>query len=167
MSEFDAIGDFDGWKAKLAELLAACEAAAAQNDIGPRLAVSDRLTQFVLKSRPNTPEILALDDIANASRTALLFNTIDERLRSLSERSGELASLTKKLAVVTEAANAAASSVRLERANEVVATLTDAVRTLKDLRQSLDGGTDEELIASIEKLIASMQSVRETVEGVV
>lgn len=167
MSEFDAICDFDGWKTKLAELLTACEAAAAQDGIGPRLAVSERLTQFVLKSRPNTPEILALDDIANTARTALLNNTIDERLHALSERRGELASLTKKLAVVTEAANEAAASVRLARANKVVATLTDAVRTLKDLRQSLQGGTDDQLIASIEKLIASIQSVRGTVEGVV
>lgn len=167
MSEFDTITGFDAWKAKLTELLTECEAAAAQSDIGPRLAISERLTQFVLKSRPNTPEILALDDVANAARSALLRNTIEERLHALSERRGELASLTKKLAIVTEAANAAAASVRLERANKVVTSLTDAVRTLKDLRQTLEQGTDDALVAAIEKLIASMQSVRKTVEGVV
>ncbi len=40
MNEFDGIEGFDGWNAKLAELLRAAEEAAQKDDLAPRLVIS-------------------------------------------------------------------------------------------------------------------------------
>ena len=166
MSEFDGIEGFDGWNEKLSELLGAAEQAAQEDDLAPRLAVSRRLTDFVVNSTPNTPEILALDQIANATRSALLRATIEERLQSLAEREGELASLTKKMALVTTAANESAASIRLQRANNLVKSLTESVQSLKEFQGVLSAdSTDAELVASVEKVVASIQKLRTQVEN--
>jgi len=164
MSEFDGIEDFDGWNAKLGELLGAAATAAEQNSLGPRLAVSERLTQFVISSMPSTPEILALDQIANNARSSLLRATIEERLTELAQRQGELAALTKKMSVVTAVANQSAASLRLEKANQVVKSLTESVKSLKDLKTTLKGDDDQQLASSLEKLIVSIQKTRSDIE---
>ena len=165
MSEFDGITGFDGWRAKLDELVTAAEEAAVAEGIQSRLAVAKRLNAFVKASAPNSPEILALDDIANSTRSALLNASIEERLQSLAERQGELAALTKKLALISDAANEAAASIRLEKAHGVVTALTESVKSLQAFRKVLeDESTDAELGAAIDKLVTSIQSLRSKVE---
>ena len=90
--------------------------------------------------------------------------TIEKRLRSLAERQGELATLTKKIAMVTEAANESAASLRLERANRLVTSLTESVKSLREFRDILSEGSGAELVTIIEKLIRSVQKARVEVE---
>ncbi|NVM23997.1 MAG: hypothetical protein HWN68_19735, partial [Desulfobacterales bacterium] len=64
MSEFNGITGFDGWSAKLKSLLEEAKLVAQQDELDKRLTMCDRLTDFVLESRPDTPEIKELDRMA-------------------------------------------------------------------------------------------------------
>ena len=70
MSEFDGIEGIEGWRTKLLEILDAAEEVAEQEDWPPRREVSRRLKDFILKSSPNTADILELDRIAKETRSA-------------------------------------------------------------------------------------------------
>lgn len=165
MSEWDNIHGFDGWRAKLADLLKEAEAAAHNTDLASRLALANRLTEFILHSSPNTAEIIQLDAIAESARAGLMRMTIDERLAAISARTGELARLTKEFQARTAAAEASAASIRLERAHRVVGSLTDSVRALTEFRGMLETGKDDDLAKSIERIIASIQRLRSDVEA--
>jgi hypothetical protein len=119
------------------------------------------------QSRPNTPDILALDQIATNTANALLRTTIEERLASIAERQADLIHLTKKMQVSTEAARESAASIRFERITKVVGVLTDAVRELQNLKTVLEDGSDAQLVASIERLVTAIQRVRGEVEHTV
>ncbi len=64
MSEWDNIEGVEGWRKKLDELLREAETAEKSQNIEDRLALSRRLTEFILESAPNTTEIKELDAIA-------------------------------------------------------------------------------------------------------
>ncbi len=165
MSEWDNIQDFDGWKSKLADLVTEAEAAARNTDVEARFALSSRLTEFIIHSSPNTPEIMALDAIAERTRAGLMQLTIEERLAAISARTGELARLTKEFQAHAAAGEASAASIRLERAHRVVDSLTESVRTLKEFRSVLETGIDDDLAKSLDRIISSIQKLRSDVEA--
>jgi hypothetical protein len=164
MSEFDGIEGFTGWNSKLNDLLHDAMEAAQQEALPPRLAIVNRLTTFMEQSRPNTPDILALDQIATDTANALLRTTIEERLASIAERQADLIQFTKKLQTSTEAARESAASIRFERITKVVNVLTTAVGELQNLKTVLDDGSNAQLVASIERLVTAIQRVRAEVE---
>lgn len=165
MSEWDNIEGLDGWSAKLEELLEEAEQAAQRPDLESRLVLNHRFTEFIVKSTPNTPEIVALDAIAEQTRAGLMRSTIEERLEAISARTAELARLTKKFRAQAEVAQASAASIRLERARRVVDSLTESIRALKDFRGMLEAGTEDDLTKSIERVVSSIQKLRSEVEG--
>lgn len=164
MNEFDNIQGLDGWQAKLDELLKAAEEAAKQQDLQVRLGVNRRLTAFIENSRPNTPEILALDKIASDAGHDLMRLTIEERIASIRGRSSELARISKQFDSMSESAEAAAQSIRLQKAHDVVDNLTASVRALQQFRDVLKDGTDDELAKSVDQVVTSIQRVRSTIE---
>lgn len=165
MSEFDGIDGFDGWSAKLSELLQASQEAAQADEWPPRLVAANRLTEFMARSHPNTPDILGLDEIANQAAAGLLRQTIEERLQAIAGRQADLVRLTKKIAATAEAAQEAAASIRLERAQKAIGALTDSILQLRGFREVLQGGAESQMVAAVEKLIASMQRVRKDIEN--
>lgn len=165
MSEWENIQGVDGWRMKLTDLLKEAEAAGQQTDLASRLALANRLTEFILHSSPNTPEILALDGIADQARAGLMRLTIEERLAEISARTGELARLTKEFQAHAAAAAASAAAIRLERAHRVVGALTESVQALNELRGVLETSKDDALTKSIDRVIASMQTLRSQIEG--
>jgi len=165
MSEWDNIQGLDGWKMKLAELLREAETVAQKAEIEPRLALNARLTEFIINSSPNTPEITALDDIAEKARAGLMRSAIEERLEAISAGTGELARLTKEFLARAASAEASAASIRLERARHVVDSLTESVRAVKEFRDALGSGKDEELAKSLDRIVTSMQNLRGEIES--
>jgi len=165
MSEWENIQGLDGWRMKLTDVLKEAEAVAQHSDLASRLALAHRLTEFILHSSPNTPEILALDGIADQVRAGLMRLTIDERLAEISARTGELARLSKEFQAQAAATTASAGTIRLERAHRVVGALTESVQALNALRGVLETSTDDALTTSIDRVIASMQTLRSQIEG--
>ncbi len=183
-SEFDNITDLAGWRKKLDELLTTARTVAAQDDIDPRLEVSDRLTKFIVKNPPSTPgdpassEYESMDRVAREASDGLLLATIQERVAAIVSRTTELASVRKKIDSRTAANKAEAASIRLEKARRVVDATTEAVAAMIDLKKDLerafkeagiagDSGTDfSELAKKIDGLISRIQSVRNEVETV-
>ncbi len=163
MSEFDGIKGFDAWKDKLDKLLGDAAKTADSGDLKARLDFTERLTQFIVRSTPNTPEILALDQIANDARSSLLLKTVDDRLRSLADRKIELTTLAKKIAAVSDVSQESAAALRLDQANQVVASLTHSIKSIKELKNALQSD-DEALAKSLEKLLASIQKTRSEIE---
>jgi hypothetical protein len=115
MSESDDIQGFDDWRGKLDELLAEAEAVARDEALEPRLALNERLKQFILRSGPNSPDILALDRLAADARKALMQDTVGRRLEALAASTSELLRLTKQVQTASTANEAAAASLRLEK----------------------------------------------------
>ncbi|HEB61131.1 MAG TPA: hypothetical protein ENJ06_04830 [Phycisphaeraceae bacterium] len=165
MSEWDNINSLEGWQNKLQSLLTESEAAARSDDIDERLQMNRRLTEFILHSHPNTPEILRLDRIAEQARSGLMRATIEERLAELAARTGELARLNKQLRMEAEANEAIASSIRLEKATRVVKSITETIKDLHSFADALDSEDDEDLKKSMERLVASLQRIRNEVEN--
>ena len=164
MSEWDGIEGFESWSRKLRALLDEAAGIAKQEDHNGRFAMSERLTQFVENSFPNDEKIKALDDIASKAAIGLLEQNIDERLKSIAARNTELAQLAKQFDDGAADAKASAARIRFERTRKTLDVLNGGVAAMKDLRATLKGGTDKELIASIDKAMTAAQAVRNLLE---
>ncbi len=164
MSEWDGIEGVEGWRNKLNELLGEAEAMAKNQNIDDRLALSRRLTDFILQSSPGTPEIKQLDEIAGDTAKGLLMGTIDDRLKSIRAASVEYTKLAKQFDAQAETASAAASSIRLERIHRVATSLTDSINAVKELRTGLKEGEDDELAARLDRALKSLQDFRNSIE---
>ena len=158
---------FQTFSTKLGELLASARTASQKEDVGARLAVIDQLTQFVIDSAPNTPDILALDRLAQSVINDLALSTIQERVARIAARTAELAALRKQFDAAAGAANAAAAAINLEQINKTTNALTAAVASLKELQQSLTSGQHGQLATRISDAIKSFQQLRNEVDALV
>jgi hypothetical protein len=165
MSEWDKIKGFEAWTAKLRELLTAAQKVSASNDLQERIDLSQRFTDFVVNSEADDGDVHALDDIAKKASVDLLLAGINERLASMACRSSDLAGLSKALCAQAGKNETAAASIRLDRLHNTASALTDAVRSVNELRAVLKAGEDDQLLGKLDKLVDSLQSVRTAVEG--
>ena len=164
MSEWDDIEGVEGWTKKLNELLGEAEAMAKNQNMEDRLALSRRLTDFILQSGPHTPEIKELDEIAGETAKGLMLGSIDDRLKSIRAASVEYAKLTKQFETQAGAASAAAGSIRLDRIRRVTTSLTDSINAVKELRTGLTEGEDDELATRLDRAMKSLQDFRNSIE---
>src|SRR5262245_61483182 len=147
-TEFDRIKNLDGWRAKLDELLEIARDAAKNDDLDARLAIADRLTQFIIRNPPvvmedpATAEYDDMDRIAREAHDALLLTSIEERVAGIMSRTAELATLRKRVEGRTAANRAAASSIRLEKARHVVDSTTATVAAMMDLKKDIERAAD-------------------------
>lgn len=164
MSEFSNINDLQGWTEKLGELLAVAREAAHQKELQPRLDINERLMQFVENSFPNSPDISSLDEIATRTASALLSQTIEERLQSITERTGEFQRLGKQIAAVAEENAAKADSIRLKAVTTFIDSTTQVVESARALQASLKSdAADKKLSEKIEETIAAIEALRSSV----
>jgi len=163
-TEWDGIEGVEGWRAKLESLLREAEALPANADVQTRLKMNRRLTDYQLRSTPNTDDILELDAIAESARAAVIKAGIDERLEGLAAGSAELARFSKQLRQRTSGLQADARSLRFERADKAVQALSESIRSIRDLIASLETSTEEELVKKSERLITTLQNFRSEIE---
>jgi molecular chaperone GrpE (heat shock protein) len=164
MSEWSSIEDLQGWKDKLGELLAEARKAALQEELAPRIGINERLMQFVENSWPNSSEITALDEIATQTASALLRQTIEERLRTITERTGEYQRLGKQFAAIAEENEAKADSIRLGAITSFIDSTTKLIDSAKALQNSLnDNAADQKLGEKIAQMIAALEALRSSV----
>jgi hypothetical protein len=164
MSEWSSIEDLQGWKDKLGELLAEARKAALQEELAPRIGINERLMQFVENSWPNSSEITALDEIATQTASALLRQTIEERLQTITERTGEYQRLGKQFAAIAEENEAKADSIRLGAITSFIDSTTRLVDSAKALQNSLnDNAADQKLGEKIAQMIAALEALRSSV----
>lgn len=164
MSEFDGINDVGGWRDKVAELIDDAKRVAAGNDDDARMSVAERLNLFIENSRPQSPEISQMDDLAGKTALSLMRQTVNERMAELTVRGTELAKLTKALDAQSDALAASADSIRLTRTREVVNVLTRSVDALNQFRTAVDADDTAGLVASVEDLLTRIQEVRNAIE---
>jgi molecular chaperone GrpE (heat shock protein) len=164
MSEWSSIEDLQGWKDKLGELLAEARKAALQEELAPRIGINERLMQFIENSWPNSSEITALDEIATQTASALLRQTIEERLRTITERTGEYQRLGKQFAAIAEENEAKADSIRLGAITSFIDSTTKLIDSAKALQNSLnDNAADQKLGEKIAQMIAALEALRSSV----
>lgn len=164
MSEWDTIEGFPQWSAKLGELLGEAREAARNPDSNARFAVSDRLTEFILNSRPNDEAIKALDDLAARTSQDLMLGALDDRLREIVGRTAEWHQITKQFSGQAEAAGSQAASIRLEKVHRVARSLTESVHRLQELRSSLGDTDDPEFARNMAKAVETLQKLRAQIE---
>jgi len=161
MSEFNGITGFDGWSAKLKSLLEEARQVAQKDDLDERLKMCDRLADFGLESRPDTPEIKELDRIAHETATALLRQSIDERLRNIIARTGDYTRLTKEFESQAKQNEANAESIRLTSITRTVDSATAMINSAKELKASLkQNASDKKVAALIDETVANIESLR-------
>src|SRR4051812_26276258 len=107
------MSSFALWSDKLNALLAEAEQAAQSDDLGTRLSLTRKLTDFIIASSPNTPDILALDEIAQATRRDLTNATLEQRVSGITARTGEFIKLRKAFAGLAGDARASADALNL------------------------------------------------------
>ncbi len=164
MSEWDGIEGVAAWRSKLQQMLEEANRAARGTADEPRFKLSQRFTEFIANSRPQTDDMNRLDAIAGDTAVALMQITIEQRLAALTERGVELARLTKEIEGRADAAAASADAIRLVRAREAVDALTRSVGALNDLRAALDSVREGDLTDSVDALIEAIQDVRASLE---
>jgi len=161
MSEWDNIKDLAGWQQKLKSLLSEAKGMAEQGDLAARLAMSERLTQFLEWSWPNTPEIKALDKIAADTANAILVGEIESRLSALQARSADYARLEKQLKSETQVNQEAASKIRLESIISAIDATRAPIDAFKKLKESLkDTKKEKNLAEAVDETIKSVESLR-------
>ena len=164
MSEWDNIEGLQQWTDKLGELLDAAKEAVRNPDIETRLAVSDRLAEFIVNSRPNDAVIKALDELAAKASQDLMLATIEERLREIAGRTAEWHQIAKQFREQAEKAGMRAAEIRLEKAHRVAQSLTESVHLLQDLRGSLSNTEEPELAKNLVKAVETLQKLRSQIE---
>ncbi len=92
-----AISGFDECLQVLETLINEAKMIAQSDDLDQRLDMCDMLTDFILSSRPDTPEIKKLDEIAKQAAVHLLEQGIEERLMGIIRDARELKALKPKL----------------------------------------------------------------------
>lgn len=163
------------WRDKLESLLGRAEAVAGE-PLSARLAVAKQLQDFILDNPsavdddPDTAVFTEMDAIATKAHDALLLAALEERIAGIASRSAELAGLEKKIATQTTANEKAAKAIRLEKATQVVNSVTAAVNSIKDLKATIEANpsSTEDFEALLEKLadaMATLQKVRAAVES--
>ena len=163
------------WRDKLEALLQRAQAAASE-PLPARLAIAKQLQDFIvdnpatLDDDPDTAVFAEMDDIAGKAHDALLVTAIEERVAGIASRSAELAGLEKKVSAQAAANDKAAKAIRLEKATQVVSSVTAAVNSIKELKTAIEASpaTTEEFEALLTKLtdaMATLQKVRAAVEG--
>lgn len=125
-TEFDSLQSASEWSAKLAELLAAARAAAEGSD-EERLAVAQRLTDFIASSFPANEEIRRLDEIASAAARALAEQVSTDAMGRIASRTAVLETLTGEF----EAIRSRTLSVSLPSASQI-AELASSLATIAD-----------------------------------
>jgi hypothetical protein len=161
MSEFNGITGFEGWSAKLKSLLEETKHIARQDDLDERLKMCDRLTDFILESRPDTPEIKELDRIANETATALLKQSIEERLMAIIARTGEYKRLTKEFETQAKENQVNAESIRLKSIIQTVDSATVMINSAKKLKDSLKkNASDKKVAALIDETVVAIENLR-------
>jgi hypothetical protein len=158
------MSSFALWSDKLNALLAEAEHAAQSDDLSTRLAVTRKLTDFIIASSPNTPDILALDEIAQATRRDLTNATIELRISGITARTGEFIKLRKMFAGLAGDARVSTDAVSLARAQKVVSDLTSSVLSLKALQVSLSSAQHQQLTQKISDVLTQLQQLRSDVE---
>jgi hypothetical protein len=179
-SEFDSIKGLAGWRSKLDELLATARKEAQKDDLDARLAMADRLTEFIVRNPPALPEDPAsaeydeMDRVAHECHDALLLAAVQQRVAAIMSRTAELAAIRKKFDNETTANQQSAASIRLEKARKVVESTTAAVSAMTDLKNELDkainaGAADadiKQLAKQVGTVIEKLQDVRTSVEAI-
>lgn len=179
-TEFDKIKNLVGWRSKLDELLEAAREVAKDEDLDARLAVADRLTQFIIQNPPavaddpGTAEYDDMDRIARQAHDALLLNSIQERVAGIMSHTAELAMLRKRVEGRTAANHAAAASIRLEKARRLVDSTTATVAAMLDLKKDIEraaesgeeGADFAALAKQLQTLVERLQTLRSDVEAI-
>ena len=164
------------WRDTLADLLEEARAEAQNDSLDARLAVADSLHDFIMNNPPSLPdqpetaEFDEMDAIARKAHDGLLLDGISGRVAAIMSQTAELAALTKKVQGQTAANQQAAKSIQLEKAQKVIASVTDTVNALKDLKTQIENQplTDDGLAALAKKLgkvMETLQDLRTEVEG--
>ena len=138
--------------------------AAGNADSNARFAISERLTEFILNSRPNDEAIKALDDVAARASQDLMLAILEERLREVIGRTAEWHQITKQFSEQAATAGSQAASIRLEKAHRVAQSLTESVHRLQELRSSLSDIDDPEFAKSMAKAVETLQKLRAQIE---
>lgn len=161
---WDALDAYDSWKDTLETLLDQAKSASAENDQTELIAISNALNTFVKKSFPNTPEIMALDEVAVQASQAMSEQVADAAVMQISARTTQLTALAKHLEHLATVAADEAASIRLEKAHAAVDALTHAMRTIDGLDDAFTEASDEELRAKIKDLASTMKKMRDAIE---
>src|SRR5688572_27393689 len=132
MSEWDNLKTYEDWKNKLAELMDEARRASQANDDAALISIAPRLRTFVQKSRPNTPEVLALDRIAADAQRALTLQLASDAIARIEARTSALLVLGKTLQQIGARAEADASVLRLDRSYGAVDAIIGAHRAISD-----------------------------------
>ena len=164
------------WRSTLSGLLDEAQGVAQNDDLTERLKVAADLQDFIMNNpqslpdQPETAEFDEMDAIARKAHDGLLLDGISSRVAAIMGQTAEFASLTKKIQAQTAADQQAAKSIQLEKAQKVVASVTDTVNAIMDLKKQLetqpataDGLAD--LIKKLGKAVQTLQDLRTQVEG--
>ena len=164
MNEFEGIEEVKGWSEKLKSMLAEAKEITQNDELEERLKMSNRLTAFILESRPNTDEILELDKIAEKTATGLLMETIEKRLADITARTAEYQRLTKQFKVIADENQAAADSIRLKNIITTVDSATETINAAKELKKSLkDNAKDKNVAKLVDETIIAIEKFRSAV----
>jgi hypothetical protein len=90
----------------------------------------------------------------------LLNKAVSEALASIASRSADLAMHAKSIGDIAASVDQQASSIRLDRAREVVDATTGTIQSLTGLRQTLSDGADDKVVADkIDKAVKAIHDL--------
>jgi hypothetical protein len=154
------------WGDVLAELIAETKAA-IKSGAAERSNVRADLREFIDQS-PNFDDAVPIDkydEIAAKLHKQSVQADLEDELARQEGRTPDFAAILKQVRAITDAANAAAESISLNRVRKVVDSLVDAVDSLKDVRKSMAASDEPTLAKSLDDLLEAFEAVRTAVKG--
>ena len=165
MVDFDSLRSFDDWAGALDTLLADAERVIREGNNAGRTDVQRQLREFRRKSPPS-PNLTRLDGIARKAVRDIAVQSVDEAITAIAERSNELDDLILQLRGVSATAQRHAKIINLETPTTIVASLTETVGALKELRDSFTPEVNAEEVAKrVESAIGAITKLRDAIEA--
>jgi hypothetical protein len=166
---WDDVEGADAWLKELKKLLDKADRAAQNEDFAKRYEIAGYLNGFISKSRPQDAQVTDMDSLAAKAARDLMYQTIDERIAGMTQRTSEYLALAKAVASATEAAEAAAEGIRLTGVQNFISSATDLITSAKELCKSLDDtkADDKKIAKLIDTVVSSVENLRSGAAGLI
>jgi hypothetical protein len=162
--DWSKLRTFDDWSRALRQLLDEANAAAVAKDRDRIKAVISQLGEFQDRS-PNRM-CRTLDEIALRAVKDLMAAAISDAVTNIASRSAELSQYLKETKAIVAENKQKTSTLRLDRAKDLVVASTNVIQAAVDLRAELKtSAQDKDLEERIAGAIAAVQNLRNAVES--
>ncbi len=151
------------WIKLLSQMLSLVQDANSSTERGE---IADALDKFADTSFSHDIDVITrLDDVARRTARSLRIDILAATIQSMGARTSELQAIAKEFSASSNALKKQAATLRAEKFNTAVSSLTETITSLRDLSQAVDSAKEDQLFKAIGQAVSNAQHLRNLLEA--